>query len=115
MTSVVLRLPEEIMQELQLPYEGARDASAVTIAIEGIAVAANLATVLTAQPQLRAVVTAIRHWRLREPRESVTLTVRGPGIDLRMDLPRNLNADRLLHQLEPLLEDGHKPGAHRRP
>ncbi|UQU62829.1 hypothetical protein COUCH_27850 [Couchioplanes caeruleus] len=105
MTSIVLRLPETVVQELALPYEGSRDASAVTMAIEGIAVAANVATVLTAQPQLQAIAAAIRRWRLGNERESVVLTVRGPGIDLRIDLPRNVSSERLMRQLQPLLAD----------
>lgn len=105
MTSIVLRLPEEIIKELELPYEATRDASAVTMAIEGIAVAANVATVLSVQPQLQAIAAAIRRWRLGDSRESVVLTVRGPDIDLRVDLPRNVSTDRLLRQLRPLLDD----------
>ena len=108
MTSIVLRLPEEIVRELQLPYEGTRGTSAVTIAIEGIAVAGDLAALLTAQPQLQAIVAAIRRWRLTDPRPSVVLTVKGPGIDIRIDLPRNVRSAEVLRRLEPLLEDREK-------
>jgi hypothetical protein len=108
MTSIVLRLPDEIIQELDLPYQAGRDTSVVTLAIEGVAVAANLATLLTAQPQLQAIVTAIRNWRLRDSRETVVLTVKGPDVDLRIDLPRNVSTERLLRQLAPLLKE--KPG-----
>jgi hypothetical protein len=104
MTSIVLRLPDEIIKELPLPYEATRDALAVTMAIEGIAVAANVATVVTAQPQLQAIAAAIRRWRLGTSRESVVLTVRGPDIDLRIELPSNVSTQRLLRQLSPLLD-----------
>ncbi|MEH1014268.1 hypothetical protein V6U90_14290 [Micromonospora sp. CPCC 206060] len=108
MTSVRLELPAQIIEEINLPYEGVRDASAVTLAIEGIGVAANLAalaTLATLQPQAAALVAAIRRWRLGEPQPSVTLTVKGPGLDLKIDLPRNVSTARLLEQLRPLLDE----------
>ncbi|MFG3698066.1 hypothetical protein ACGF5C_09125 [Micromonospora sp. NPDC047620] len=104
MTSIKLMLPAEVFDELDLPYEGVRDVSAVTLAIEGVSVLANLATLATLQPQLGALVAGIRNWRLRDPRPSVVLTVKGPGIDLKIDLPRNVSRAYLLDQLRPLLE-----------
>ncbi|WBB80156.1 hypothetical protein O7606_01825 [Micromonospora sp. WMMD882] len=105
MTSVRLLLPAEVVEEADLPYEGVRDVSAVTLAVEGVAVVANLATLATLQPQLGALVAAIRNWRLRDPRPSVLLTVQGPGIDLKIDLPRNVSKAQLLDQLRPLFAD----------
>ncbi|MEU8300100.1 hypothetical protein AB0C04_22835 [Micromonospora sp. NPDC048909] len=105
MSSVKLLLPPEVLEELDLPYEGVRDVSAVTLAIEGISVAANLATLATLQPQVGALVAAIRNWRLRDPRPSVTLTVKGPGLDMKLDLPRNVSRAQLLDQLRPLFDD----------
>ncbi|MEH1101911.1 hypothetical protein [Micromonospora sp. CPCC 205561] len=104
MTSIKLLLPAEVFDELDLPYEGVRDVSAVTLAIEGVAVLANLATLAALQPQLGALATAIRNWRLRDPRPSVVLTVKGPDIDLKIDLPRNVSRAHLLDQLRPLLD-----------
>ncbi|MFI7609392.1 hypothetical protein ACIBTV_30365 [Micromonospora sp. NPDC049366] len=104
MTSIKLILPAEVFDELDLPYEGVRDVSAVTLAIEGVSVLANLATLATLQPQLGTLVAAVRNWRLRDPRPSVVLTVRGPGIDLKIDLPRNVSRAHLLDQLRPLLD-----------
>lgn len=104
MASVKLLLPPEVIQELDLPYEGVRDVSAITIAIEGIAVAANLATLATLQPNVNALVAAIRNWRLRDPRPSVTLTAKGPGLDLTIELPRNVSRAQLLDQLRPLFD-----------
>lgn len=105
MTSVKLLLPPEVVEELDLPYEGVRDFSAITLAVEGVAVVANLATLVTLQPHLDALVAAIRNWRLRDPRPSVLLTVKGPGIDLKIDLPRNVSRAQLLDQLRPLLDE----------
>ncbi|MFI6230240.1 hypothetical protein ACIBCR_23370 [Micromonospora echinospora] len=104
MTSVRLLLPAEVFEEVDLPYEGVRDLSALTIAIEGVSVVANLATLATLQPHWNDIVGAIRNWRLRDPRPSVLLTVRGPGIDLKLDLPRNVSRAQLLDQLRPLLD-----------
>jgi hypothetical protein len=104
MHSIRLLLPPEVIDGLDLPYEGVRDLSAVTLAIEGVSVAANLATLATLQPQLGTLVAAIRNWRLRDPRRSVTLTVTGPGIDLKVDLPRNVSKAQLMSQLQPLFD-----------
>ncbi|MFY1623061.1 hypothetical protein ACN268_07625 [Micromonospora sp. WMMD735] len=105
MTSVKLLLPADVFDEIDLPYEGVRDLSALTLAIEGTAVLANLATLAGLQPQLGALVGAIRNWRLRDERATVVLTVKGPGVDLRLDLPRNVSTAVLLKHLEPLFED----------
>ncbi|MEV4769350.1 hypothetical protein AB0K20_29850 [Micromonospora matsumotoense] len=105
MTSVKLLLPPEVFEELALPYEGVRDFSAVTIAVEAIGVTANLATLAVLQPQAAALVTAIRNWRLRVPQTSVKLTVTGPGLDLKIDLPRNVSTAQLLDQLRPLFDE----------
>ena len=105
MTAVKLLLPVEVVEELNLPYEGVRDASAITVAVDAVSVMANLATLATLQPQLGALVTAIRNWRLRDPRPSVTLTVKGPGLDLKVDLPRNVSKAQLLDQLRPLFAE----------
>ncbi|MEH0818913.1 MULTISPECIES: hypothetical protein [Micromonospora] len=105
MTTVKLLLPADVMEELDLPYEGVRDVAAITLAVDAVAVMANLATLATLQPQLGELVAAIRNWRLRDPRPSATLTVKGPGIDLKVDLPRNVSRAQLLAQLQPLLED----------
>ncbi|MGC5663994.1 hypothetical protein ACN261_26805 [Micromonospora sp. WMMD723] len=105
MTSVKLLLPADVFDEIDLPYEGVRDLSALTLAIEGTAVLANLATLAGLQPQLGALVGAIRNWRLRDERATVVLTVEGPGVDLRLDLPRNVSTAVLLKHLEPLFED----------
>ncbi|WP_326563870.1 hypothetical protein [Micromonospora peucetia] len=104
MTSIKLVLPAEVLDELDLPYEGVRDVSAVTLAIEGVSVLANLATLAALQPQMGALVAAIRNWRLRDSRPSVVLTVKGQGIDLEIDLPRNVSRAHLLDQLRPLLD-----------
>ncbi|MGC4892478.1 hypothetical protein [Micromonospora sp. DT31] len=105
MTTVKLLLPADVMEELDLPYEGVRDASGITLAVDAVSVMANLATLAALQPQLGELVAAIRNWRLRDPRPSVTLTVKGSGIDLEVDLPRNVSRAQLLAQLQPLFED----------
>ncbi|WP_328374380.1 hypothetical protein [Micromonospora zamorensis] len=105
MTSIKLLLPPEVIEELDLPHEGARDFSALTLTIDAVGVAANLATLAALQPQLGALVAAVRNWRLRDPRPSVTLTVTGPGLDLKVDLPRNISKAQLLDQLRPLFDE----------
>ncbi|MEU6073755.1 hypothetical protein [Micromonospora sp. NPDC047074] len=105
MTSVKLLLPPEVIEELDLPYEGVRDGGAITMAIGGIAVLANLASLATLQPQAEALVAAIRNWRLRNSQRPAVLTVEGANISLRIELPPNVDRATLLRQLEPLLEE----------
>ncbi|MFY1702822.1 hypothetical protein ACN28G_13920 [Micromonospora sp. WMMA1923] len=105
MTSVKLLLPPDVIEELDLPYEGVRDGGAVTVAIQGVAVLANLATLATLQPQAEALVASIRNWRLRNHQKPAVLTVEGAGISLRIELPPNVNRATLLRQLEPLLDE----------
>ncbi|KKK04974.1 hypothetical protein [Micromonospora sp. HK10] len=105
MNSVKLLLPAEVIEELDLPYEGVRDTGAITLAVEGVAVLANLATLATLQPQAEALVTAIRNWRLRNREKPAVLTVEGANISLRIELPPNVDRAALLRQLEPLLNE----------
>ncbi|MEV4711538.1 hypothetical protein [Micromonospora sp. NPDC049374] len=105
MSVVKLLLPAEVLDEVDLPYEGVRGVGVViTLAMEGVAVMANLATLASVQPQLGALVTAIRNWRLRDERQVVVLTAKGPGIDIRLDLPRNVDTAMLLDCLQPLFD-----------
>ncbi|MEU5553019.1 hypothetical protein ABZ738_24895 [Micromonospora sp. NPDC047793] len=105
MSVVKLELPADVLNEIDLPYEGIRGLDALTLAVEGVAVMANLATLAAVQPQLGALVVAIRNWRLRDNRQTVVLTVKGRGIDMRIDLPRNVDTARLLKHLQPIFEE----------
>ena len=102
MTPVQLQMPPEIIEELALPYEGIRGADAIVIAIDSVGVAANLVTVIAFMPIARRFVTAVRRWRAGDPRDVVVLTIKGPGIDLVVPLPRNVDTGLLLRQLAPL-------------
>ena len=68
MTSVSLQVPQEIVDELAMPYEGVRGGQGIIVAIEGINVAASVVTLATLRPYARRFVEAIRHWRLRDKR-----------------------------------------------
>jgi hypothetical protein len=107
-TTVRLTLPAEILREVELPYEGVRDVAGIVVAIEGINLAASVVTLVTLQRYAPRLATAIRKWRLRQPRrtgdEPTTLTVQGPGISLSIDLPPNVNTQDLLVRLAPLLD-----------
>lgn len=109
MTAVTLQLPAEVVDELAMPYEGVRDLHGMTVAIEGVNLAASVVTLAALRAYARQFVEAIRRWRLRDRRASVTMTVRGPGIDLRIDLPRNVSSADLLDQLHVLLSDDGGP------
>ncbi|MFG1605654.1 hypothetical protein [Actinoplanes sp. NPDC049265] len=93
---------------MDLPYDGVRDAGAVVIAIEGVNVAASIVTLVTLKQYAPRLAAALRQWRLHQPRkpagEPTTLTVRGPGVSLSIDLPPNVSTQQLLTQLAPLLD-----------
>jgi hypothetical protein len=102
MSSVSLQVPQEIVDELAMPYEGVRDLQAIVVAIDGVNVAASIVTLATLRPYARRFVEAVRYWRLRDNRATVVLTVTGPGLEIRLDLPRNIEPGELLEQLGPL-------------
>jgi hypothetical protein len=105
MDSVKLQLPTQVVNELELPYEGVRDVDGILIAIEGVNVAASIVTLATLRSKSRTLAASLRRWRLRQPTRSMTLVVKGPTIDLRIDLPPNVSTADLLEQLKPLLDD----------
>jgi hypothetical protein len=105
MTAVMMRVPEEVVREAEIPYEGVRDVDGVVFAIEGINFTASVITLATLRRYAPALISAIRRWRLRQETKSVLLTVRGNGIDLRIELPPNLSTQDLLKRLGPLLRE----------
>src|SRR2546430_2008079 len=104
MTSIQLQLPPEVVDELDLPYEGARGVDAVVVAIDGVNLAASVVTLATLKAQAGKLVAAIRRWRLGRGRGPITMTVKGPSIDLRIELPPNVDTADLLDQSRPLLD-----------
>jgi hypothetical protein len=105
MKTVKLLLPEEIVQDAGLPYEGLRDVSAIELAIEGINFTASVVTLVTIQKYAPQLAAAIRRWRLKQNRSPHTLTVRGDGLNLTVDLPGNVSKQQILEQLGPLLRE----------
>src|SRR5688500_2974043 len=105
MRSVKLALPEEIVRESGIPYEGLRDVQGVVLAIEGINVTASIVTLVALKQYAPQLAAAIRRWRLKQVRSPRTLTSQGDGIDLKIDLPPNVSTQQLLRQLAPLLDE----------
>lgn len=75
------------------------------MAIEGINFTASVVTLVTLKQYVPTLVAAIRRWRLRQDTKPMTLTVKGDGINLIIDLPPNVSTEQLLRQLGPLLAD----------
>lgn len=107
MTSARLALPEEIVAHLDLSLDSERDAGMVlTISIDALNVAASVITVATLKQQLPELAQAIRAWARRHPAPThPTLSVHGPGIDLKLSLPPNVSSRTILEGLAPLLSD----------
>jgi hypothetical protein len=104
MVSVKLQLPQEIVDDLAIPYEGIRDTQGIVLAVEGVNLVASVVTLASLQSKARELVQAIRAWRLGQ-RQPVVLRVKGESIDLKIDLPQNVSTGDLLDQLIPLLGD----------
>ena len=79
MTSVQLALPDEIFKEVDFPYDGVRDASGITLAVDGVNLTASVVTLATIKQYAPRLAAAVRRWRLRQSKESITLAVRGAG------------------------------------
>ena len=109
MTTVQLQLPSEIVDALDLPYEGLRDMQGIVVAIDGLNVAASLVTLGALRSHAEQLVRAIRRWRMGMTEESMTLVVKGRGIDLKIKLPRNVGSAELLDGLRPLLDEPPEP------
>lgn len=105
MKTVQLNLPAEILQDTKIPYEGVRDLQGIVVAVEGINFTASIVTLVALKQYAPALAGAIRRWRLRQSARSMTLTVKGEGINLTIDLPPNVGAQQILEQLAPLLDE----------
>lgn len=105
MRNVKLVLPEEIVRDAAIPYEGLRDVQGVVLAIEGINFTASIITLVTLKKYAPRLAAAIRRWRLKQGPASRTLTLKGDEIDLKLDLPRNVSSRQILELLAPLLDE----------
>jgi hypothetical protein len=92
------------VQQAEIPYEGLRDLSGIALAIDGVNFTASVITLATLKRYAPSLVAAIRRWRLNQSARSMTLTVKGEGIDIKVDLPANVDTQQLLRQLEPLVK-----------
>ena len=97
-------MPAEIIQEAAIPYEGVRDLHGIVVAIDSINLTASIVTLATLKQYAPALAAAIRRWRLHRDTKPMTLTVKGDGIDLTIELPPNVSSRQLLRQLAPLLD-----------
>src|SRR5947209_6566543 len=107
MSTVRLNVPQEIVDELAIPYEATRGVEDIVLAVDSINFAASVVTLASLRVHAPNLVNAIRNWRMRDQRRLVTLTVKGPGIDLAFELPRNVSKGELLDQLRLLFEEEH--------
>lgn len=112
MTHVQLMLPDEVVSGLALPPPDSRDADLVELAIEGLTVTASIATLAVLRPQLRELAAALRGWVLRQPVGTRSrLTVKGRGLDLRLELSPNVSRADILAVLQPLVDRDDSSGA----
>jgi hypothetical protein len=102
MTAVALKIPQEILDDAGLPYEGVRDVTAWVIAMDSIKVASGVITLASLQAQIEPLARAIRRWRLRHVARGCTLSVKGPGLDVCIDLPPNISRSQILRALHQL-------------
>lgn len=105
MANVKLLLPDEVTSRLGLPHPDSRDVDLLVLAIDGLNVTASVVTLAVLRPQLAELAAALRTWVLRRPVTSnARLTVKGPGLDLRLELSPNVSRAEILAALQPLLD-----------
>ena len=111
---VELQLPEEIATMLPLTEEGYRGPSEITVIVDAIGAVSNVVTVgqvLSMAPELAR---RIRAWRQNragrtsEPEpEEPRLVIKAPGVHIEIDLPPNVQSQRiaatLIQALQPEL------------
>jgi len=100
-STVRLELPVGVADGLDL--QTARDWGSVAAVIEGVDVVANVVTLTSLAPHLRALAQNIRAWAGGRPGAPPTvLTIRGKGIDVRVELDPNVPTAKILRALERL-------------
>jgi hypothetical protein len=107
MSTVELLLPADVLAELDLPQEGARGGNELSVAIDTMNVAASIVTLAALRHSVTAVAAAIRRWRLRQPPSTpCRLHVKGRGIDLKIDLPPNVQTAQVIEAIQDLIQKG---------
>ena len=96
METVQLNLPAEVIQDTNIPYEGVRDLQGIAVAIDGINFTASIVTLAALKQYAPALAGAIRRWRQHQRAETMTLSVKGDGISLTIELPPNVSTQQLL-------------------
>jgi hypothetical protein len=105
MTSIELHVPAEVVTELDIPYEGTRGIHDFSVAIEGINFTASVVTLAALRPRVTTFASALRRWVLRQPNSTTTrLTIKGKGVDFKLDLPPNVSTAQIINALEEMIE-----------
>jgi hypothetical protein len=102
-TTVDLELPAVVLADLDLPYEGHRGPSDLTVIINALDAVSTVVALATLKPNLEALAAAIKVWLTRpQQRASYTLTIKGNGIHLRLTLGPNTSKAEILKILGKL-------------
>ncbi|MCK9893624.1 ABC transporter substrate-binding protein [Frankia sp. AgB32] len=104
---VELCLPEDVIAELELGESGTRGAPELMIAVEGLNLFASFITVAGLAGQLPTLARALRRWVGRQPAtgQPIRLLVKGPGTNMELDLPPNVDTARIVAALSRLLSE----------
>ena len=104
MTSVRLQLPAEVLAALDLPDEADRDVPVLTAAVDALSVVSNVVTVAGLLPQIYQLADALRAWAGGQARPT-KLTIKGPGMNITVQLDRNVPRAEIVAALSRLLAD----------
>lgn len=102
---VELKLPKDVITELDLGGIRTRGAPELILAVEGVNLLASTITVAGLAGQLPTLARALRRWVSRQPAEShpIQLLVKGPDIDIKLELSPNVDTARIVTALTQLL------------
>jgi len=92
------------VRQAAIRLDAARSLPSIAVAMDAGTGTAGLVTLATLKERAPALAAAIRRWRLYRDARPMTLTVKGDGTDLTIDLPPNVGTRQLLLQLGPLLD-----------
>ena len=106
MTGIRLELPDEVVSQIDLGAESFRDIPSLIIAIDCMDVTASIVTLASLREQLPALARVIRSWVTGRPRnaEPTSLLVKGPDLDIKLELPPNVQTSQIIDAIGKLLD-----------
>lgn len=107
---VGLRLPREVIAVLPTEPFDTRGTSDLIIILNVIDAASGVITLASLRKSLPELASALRGWIHKQPQQPdahnpTRLAVKGPGVDLEVELPPNVSSQKIIDLIEKTLHD----------